>query len=86
MLDKYTNIIGEIEEQILFIIEDENEGKNFIMGKDFMRFRFKTNDNLVYNQKINVPVCVISISSVSEERNWYYPQIELQDCFYENSD
>ena len=51
-----------------------------------MRFRFKTNDNLVYNQKINVPVCVISISSVFEERNWYYPQIELQDCFYESND
>ena len=73
MLDKYTKIIDEIKEQIFFIIEDENEGKNFIMGKNFMRFRFKTNDNLVYNQKINVPVCVISISSLFEERNWYYP-------------
>ena len=55
----------------MFIIEDENEGKNFIMGKDFMRFRFydfmiNTNDNLVYNQKINVPVCVMSIGTVSE--------------------
>ena len=47
-----------------------------------MRFRFKTNDNLVYNKKINVPVCVISISSVLQERNWYYPQIELQDIFF----
>ena len=74
-------IIDEIKEQILLIIEDENESKNFIMGEDFIRFRFKTDDNLVYNQKINVPVCVISISSVFEERNWYYPQIELQDCF-----
>ena len=73
MLDKYTKIIDEIKEQIFFITEDENEGKNFIMGKNFMRFRFKTNDNLVYNQKINVPVCVISISSLFEERNWYYP-------------
>ena len=86
MLDKYTKITDEIKEQILFIIEEENEDKNFIMGKDFMRFRFKANDNLVYNQKINVPVCVISISSAFEERNWYYSQIELQDCFYENSD
>ena len=85
MLDKYTKIIDEIKEQVLFIIEDESEGKKFIMDKDFMRFSFKTNDNLVYNQKINVPVCVTSISSVFEERNWYYPQIELQDCFYESS-
>ena len=30
MVDKYVKIIYEIEEQTLFIIEDENEGKNFI--------------------------------------------------------
>ena len=64
MLNKYTKNFDEIKEQILFIIEDENEGKNVIMGKYFMRFRFKTNDNLVYNQKINVPV--ISVNSVFE--------------------
>ena len=36
MLDKYVKIIDEIKEQILFIIEDQKESKNFIMGKDFM--------------------------------------------------
>ena len=54
------------------------------MAKDFMRFKFKADDNLVYNQKINVPICVISISGLLKEKNWYYPQIELQDCFYES--
>ena len=29
-----------------------------------MRFKFKTYDNLPYNQKINIKACVISISSV----------------------
>ena len=86
MLDKYVKIINEIKEQILSIIEDENEGNNFIMGKDFMSFRFNANDNLRCNQKINVPVCVISINSVFEERNWYYSQMELQYCFYETTD
>ena len=86
MLDKYVKIIDETKNQILFIIEDGNEDGNFILGKDFMRFKFKTNDNLPYNQKMNVKVCVISISSVFEKGNWYYPQIELQDCFYENRD
>ena len=46
------------------------------MGKDFMRFRFKTDDNLPYNWEINVKVCV---------KGWYYPQVELEDCFYESS-
>ena len=61
-----------------------DEDTEFIMAKDFMRFMFKTDDNLPYNQKINVKVCVISISSVFKERGWYYPQAELQECFYEN--
>ena len=49
MLDKYVKIIDEIKDQVLFIIDDENEVEIFIMGKDFMRFRFKPNDNLHYN-------------------------------------
>ena len=79
MLKNYTKIIDEIKNQILFLADDDI----FVMGKNFMRFRFETNDKLPYNQKINVPVCVISINSVFEE-GWYYPQIELQDCFYES--
>ena len=43
----------------------------FVMGRHFTRFKF------------NVPVCVISIGNVSEQV-WYYPQIFLQECFYEN--
>ena len=81
MLEKYVKIIDEIKDQILFI----TEYISFIIGKDFMRFRFKTNDNLPYNQKIDVAVCVISISSVFKQ-GWFYPQTELQDRFYENCD
>ena len=44
-----------------------------VIDQDFMRFRFETIDKLPYNQKINVQVCVISRTSVFEERNWYYP-------------
>ena len=63
----------------MFIVEDDS----FIMDKDFMRFKFKINDKLPYNQKINVPVCLISLSWVFEDRNWYCLQTELQDCFYD---
>ena len=86
MLDRYVKIIDGIKDEVLFIIDNENEDGIFILGKDFTRFRLKASDNLPYNKKINVPVCVISVSSVFEEGNWYYPQIELQDCFYENCD
>ena len=80
MLKNYTKIIDEIKDQILFITEDQV----FVMGQDFTRIKLKTNDDLCYNKKSNATVCVISISSVFEQ-GWYYPQIELQDFFDENS-
>ena len=49
-----------------------------------MRFRFKADDKLVYNKKINIPVCVISLSSIVKTGDVYYPQFKLQECFYEN--
>ena len=50
----------------------------------FLIFKLKTDDNLVYNQKINVPACVTLISGLLKEKSWYYPQTELKDCFYES--
>ena len=66
MLDKYIKVIDKIKEEILFLTidKDENGDDLFVMGRDFMTFKFKADDKLVYNQKINVPVCVISINSV----------------------
>ena len=83
MLGDYVKVIDGIKEEVLSFI-DEFQHDLFIMGKDFMRFKFKTNYKLPFNQKINVPVCVISISSVVKKGDWYYPQIRLQDCFYES--
>ena len=36
-------------------------------------FKFKTDDNLLCNKKINIPVCVISLSSVIKKENIHYP-------------
>ena len=83
MLDDYVKVIDGIKEEVLSFI-DEFEDGIFIMGKDFMRFRFKTNDKLPYNQKINVPICVVSLSSVIKKDDWNYPHIKLQECFHEN--
>ena len=63
MLDDYVKVIDGIKEEVLsFIYEFEDEV--FIMDYDYLRFRFKTNDKLPYNQKVNVPVCLVSMSSV----------------------
>ena len=80
MLNNYIVIVDKIKE-----ISSVEEDEVFIMGSDFMRFRFKTNDELVDNQKINIPVCVISLSCVVKRGDVYYPQFKLQDCLYESN-
>ena len=82
MLDNYVSIIDEIKKEI-FSFMDELEEDYFVMGSDFMRFRFRTDDNLVYNKKINIPVSVISLSGIVKKCDIYYPQFKLQECFYE---
>ena len=83
MLNNYVEIVVKIKEEILSWT-DELEDEICILGKDFMRFKFKTEDKLVYNKKINILVCVISLSSVIKKGDWYYPQFKLQKYFYKN--
>ena len=83
MLENYVKIIDKIKEEIWSFVRDEFWDEIFVMGSGFMRFRFKTDDKLVYNKKINIPVCVISISSVVKKDDISHPQFKLQDCFYE---
>ena len=80
ILDRYVGIIDQLKEEILSW-EDEDY---FLMGEDFMRFRFKADDNWVYNEKIYISVCEISLSCVVKKGDIYYPQFKLQDCLYEN--
>ena len=45
--------------------------RNFCFLGDSSKFRFKTDDNLLYDEKINIPVCVISLSSVIK-KDWIH--------------
>ena len=38
----------------------------------------------MFNEIINIPLCVIVVSSVVKEEDKNYPQILLHDCFYED--
>ena len=81
MLENYTEIFDEIAEQIESTSDDKVK-----YYRDIMRIKFKTNDDLGFNEIINIPVCVIAVSSVFKEEDNYYPQISLYDCFYEYDD
>ena len=64
----------------------DNNNDNDEDDYSLTNFKFKTDDNLLYNKKINIPVCVISqlISSVIKKESIPYPILRLQKCFYEN--
>ena len=78
-MNNYVDIIDQLKDEILSWTDEDY----FVMGKDFMRFRLRTDDELVHNKKINIPVCVISLSCIVKKGDIYYPQFRLQDCFYE---
>ena len=80
MINNYLKIIDQVKEEMISWTDEEN----FIFNDGFSKFKFRTDDNLVYNEIINIPVCVISLSSVIKRKNYYYPNFKLKYCYYES--
>ena len=59
----------EIKEQIELITVD----KVIKYSKDFIKIRFKINYDLPLDKIINIPVCVVIVSSIFKEDNKYHP-------------
>ena len=75
-LEKYTELWDEVKDQIMTI-----SGDNPIEhGKDFIKARFESNDDLPLDKILNIPVCIIVVKSVLQRDN-YYPQVLLYECF-----
>ena len=51
-------------------------------GKDFIKARFESNDDLPLRKILNIPVCIIFLKSVFQRDNNYYPQVLLYECLY----
>ena len=75
MINNYVRIIDQLKEESLPWIDELEEDEIFTVGKDL--------DLELMIIKINITVCVISLSSVVKKRYVYYPQFRLQKCFYE---
>ena len=82
MISNYVEIIRHLDEIFSYI--DEFEDENFIFCGDSARFKFKTDNNLLYNEKINIPVCVISLSSVIEKEWIHCPTLKFKKRLYES--
>ena len=50
--------------------------------KDYSKFRFNSDIDLLLNTIIEFRSLVINISCVIEKNNEYYPEISLDECLY----
>ena len=59
------------------MIETVNGGKEGECGKDFMKIKFDTNDDLPWNKLIKLSMLKIVVRSVFEEDGEYHPRVYL---------
>ena len=52
-------------------------------GKDFMKIKFNSDDNLPLNEKLKLHNMTIVNKSVLEEHGKFYPQVYLDECWYD---
>ena len=77
-LENYTEIWSEIKDEIETIRGIEP----IKYEKDFMKIKFKSDDDLPLGKILKILVCVIIVKSVFQRNNKYYPQIHLHVCFF----
>ena len=46
---------------------------NILYSKDILRIKFKTDDDLPFDEMVNIPVRVINVSSIFKQDDNYYP-------------
>ena len=61
----------EIKDQI----ETINGGNPIKYGKDFIKARFESNDDLPLSKILNIPLCIIVVKSVIQRGNNCYTQV-----------
>ena len=79
MSKKYEKIWEDVKKEI----ETINDGQKIEYEKDYMKIRFKSNDDLPLNKPIKLRLLTIIIRSVFSENGKFYPQLFLDDALYE---
>ena len=78
LLAKYTKLWDGINN--LIIEMNDKPGK---YGKDFMKIKFNSADDLPLNKTLKLHNLTTFVRSVFQEDSKYYPQDILDDCLYE---
>ena len=79
VLKKYKELWDRNKNEIVTI----NGGKAIGYGKDFMKIKRDTDDDLPLNKLLKLYVLAIVVRFVFEEDGKFYPQIYLDECLYE---
>ena len=79
LLKKYADVWDGIKNEIKAI----NGGKENDYGKDYMKIKFNSDNDLPLNKPLKFHAMTIIIRSVFEEGGKLYPQVFLFDCLYE---
>ena len=80
VLKKYTELWNGIKNEI----ETINGGKKGEYGKDFMKIKLETDDNLSLNKQLKLHMLTIIVRFVFEEDGKFYQQLYLDDALYES--
>ena len=64
-------------------IETINGSKVGEYGKDFMKIKFDSDDDLPLNKLLNLQMLTILVRSIFEKDGKFYPQIYLNECLYD---
>ena len=78
VLRKFANIWKSNRAKI-----EENTGGIVQYGKDYMRIKLESNDNLPTDNIVNMHQVTITIRSVFAQNGKFYPHLFLDDALYE---
>ena len=79
VLKKYAEIWSRIKKKIKVINSDES-GE---YGKDYMKIKFNSDNDLPLNKQLNFINFTVTSRAVFEEDGKYYPQVFLEQSLYE---
>ena len=82
-IKKFQKKYEEVWEGVKKEIETINSGEKIEYGKDYIKIRFKSNDDLPLNKPIKLRLLTIIIRSIFSKDNKFYPQLFLDDALYE---
>ena len=78
LLKKYNDVWNGIKSKTKEVSDSELDYE-----KDYMKTKFNSDDNLLLNKPIKFHLMTITIRSVFEEDGKLYPQLFLDDSWYE---